>query len=51
MFDDDFDYVLDIDGDGDLDFVDREESEEEFLFIEKEEGNSFDSYEDDEEDD
>ena len=37
MFDDDFDLILDADGDGDRDFFDREEAEEDFLRTESEE--------------
>ena len=48
MFDDDFDLVLDADGDGDRDFFDREESEETFLSLaSEEEHDSFDSFGDD----
>ena len=46
MFDDDFDLILDADGDGDRDFFDREEAEEDFLRTESEERDdgSFDSF-------
>ena len=54
MFDDDLDLILDADGDGDRDLFDREEAEEEFLDLERDENDAddfSDGFTDDDSDD